>query len=90
MKNQFLVFVFIYFIAALTAHQAYPQTNTPKGATPINANEKPLEIKNTYAVVVGMIIRILESLIFDLQIKMLRHLQITLDQVLVVNWMEIT
>ena len=54
MKNQFLVFVFIYFIAALTAHQAYPQTNSPKGATPINANEKPLEIKNTYAVVVGI------------------------------------
>ena len=54
MKNQFLVFVFIYFIAALTAHQAYPQTNSPKGAPPINANEKPLEIKNTYAVVVGI------------------------------------
>ena len=90
MKNQFLVFVFIYFIAALTAHQAYPQTNTPKGATPINANEKPLEIIPMRSLSASLIIRILESLIFDSQIKMLRHLQITLDQVLVVNWMEIT
>lgn len=54
MKNQFLVFVFIYFIAALTSHHTYSQSNSPKGATPINASDKSLEIKNTYAVVVGI------------------------------------
>lgn len=54
MKNQILIIVFIFFINTINAQQVLPNSHTGKGATPITISNKPIETKNTYAVVVGI------------------------------------